>query len=74
MGHADPGRAGLQGAEDFAAYWAGMSSSYGVIRADRGSNADGSVDMYVNLPSGRKAFRVVNTPAGLKIDSDTHVG
>ncbi|QWF76873.1 Serine/threonine-protein kinase PknD [Amycolatopsis sp. CA-230715] len=70
-----PGAQGaFKGAEDFAAYWAGMSSSYGVIRADRGSNADGSVDMYVNLPSGRKAFRVVNTPAGLKIDSDTHVG
>ncbi|GAA1944772.1 serine/threonine-protein kinase [Amycolatopsis minnesotensis] len=70
-----PGAQGaFKGPEDFAGYWAGVADGYRNIRADSGSNADGSVNMYVDIAGGRKAFRVVNTPSGLKIDSDTHVG
>jgi hypothetical protein len=60
----------------FAQYWSQFQKDIpaNVARADKGANADGSVDMYVNMGSlGRRSFRVVNAADGMKIDADTKV-
>ncbi|WP_414637497.1 serine/threonine-protein kinase [Amycolatopsis sp.] len=60
----------------FQAYWAAHKiTAYRTITADKGANADGSVDMYVTINNGaRPGWRVVGTSAGLRIDADTRIG
>ncbi|MCU1682447.1 MAG: serine/threonine protein kinase [Amycolatopsis sp.] len=60
----------------FAQYWSQFQKDIPAktARADKGLNADGSVDMYVDMGSlGRRSFRVVSTADGLKIDANTKV-
>lgn len=62
----------LQG---FQSYWAEHKiQSYSAIRAEGGTNADGSVEMYVTVNGSRIHWRVVNTSAGLRIDANTQLG
>jgi serine/threonine protein kinase len=61
--------------EAFTSYWSGRQADPRTARADKGANPDGSVDMYVTINNGaRLPFRVVNTPAGLRIDANTKIG
>ncbi|NKQ53166.1 serine/threonine protein kinase [Amycolatopsis sp. K13G38] len=60
----------------FQAYWTEHKiNGYRSIRADNGANADGSVDMYVDITGvGRPHWRVVSTNGQLLIDADTRIG
>ncbi|GAA5164496.1 MULTISPECIES: serine/threonine-protein kinase [Amycolatopsis] len=61
--------------QGFQSYWAEHKvQSYNQIRAEGGTNPDGSVDMYVTVNGSRIHWRVVNTPAGLRIDANTQLG
>lgn len=71
-----PGAQSVFGSQQaFQTYWAGHQiGSYRSILADAGTNADGSVDMYVTINGNRVHWRVVNTAAGLRIDANTQIG
>ena len=60
----------------FQSYWTEHRiQGYNSIRGDRGANPDGSADMFVSIDGvGRISWRVVQTPLGLRIDSDTRLG
>ena len=71
-----PGAQSVFGSQQgFQSYWSEHKvQQYGTIRAESGTSADGSVEMYVTVNGTRVHWRVVNTSAGLRIDANTQLG